>query len=296
MSRAVRENTPGGTLYPIDLKREVYLTGRCAGLKWDDPVQSHGSIMSTEPDKQYDLTVVIPAYNEEYRLPEALVKISTWAVKANKSLNLIIVNDGSSDQTGPIAEAFEHERITAQVLHNEPNRGKGYSVRRGMLSATGPAPILMTDTDLSSPIEEVEKLLPKLADGFDVIIGSRVSPGSIIDPPRRPMRRFLGWGFRMVRRSFLLPVIRDTQCGFKLFTPASARDAFEHLKAEGWAFDSEALALAKKYGHRLCEVGVRWTEDTRSQLHAGRDAPRMFLSLMKIRWRIWRHRVPAGRD
>ena len=144
--------------------------------------------MSTEPDNQHDLTVVIPAFNEEHRLPEALVKISTWAAKANKNIYLIIVNDGSKDRTPEIAEAFEHDRIRVEVLHNDPNRGKGYSVRRGMLAASGSAPILMTDADLSSPIEEVEKLLPKLEEGFDVIIGSRVMHDSVIEPARRPMR------------------------------------------------------------------------------------------------------------
>ncbi len=247
--------------------------------------------MMTELQNKTDLTVVIPAYNEAHRLPEALDKISTWAQKSNTQLRLIVVNDGSSDQTPQIASSFQAPWVTLRLLNNDPNRGKGYSVRRGILAAEPDAPILMTDADLSSPIEEVEKLLPKLDEGFGVVIGSRVLADSIIDPPRRPMRRFLGWGFRLVRRSFLLPGIRDTQCGFKFLTPESAKDAFTDLKAEGWAFDSEALALAKKHGHRLAEVGVRWTEDTRSQLHAGRDAPRMLLSLLKIRLRLWRHKV-----
>ena len=246
--------------------------------------------MTTETQNKPDLTVVVPAYNEAHRLPEALEKLSSWARKTNRKIQLIVVDDGSSDRTREIASNFEAPFLVVRLLENERNRGKGHSVRRGMLAAETDAPILMTDADLSSPIEEVEKLLPKLAEGFDVVIGSRMMPESVIEPPRRPMRRLMGWGFRLVRRLILLSGIRDTQCGFKLFTAAAARDAFTDMKSEGWAFDSEALALAKKHGHRVCEVGVRWAEDQRSRLHAGRDAPRMLLSLLKIRWRLWTYR------
>ncbi|MDX1564614.1 MAG: glycosyltransferase family 2 protein [Phycisphaeraceae bacterium] len=238
--------------------------------------------------------MVIPAYNEAHRLPEALEKISSWARKTNRKIQLIVVDDGSTDRTRQIAADFEAPDIAVRLLENKQNRGKGYSVRRGMLSAETDAPILMTDADLSSPIEEVEKLLLKLAEGFEVVIGSRMMPESIIEPPRRPMRRLTGWGFRMLRRLFLLPEIRDTQCGFKLFTAAAAQDAFTDMKSEGWAFETEALALDKKRGRRHCEVGLRWTEDDRTPLHAGRDAPRMLMSLLKIRWRLWRHRAAAG--
>jgi len=245
-------------------------------------------------DAPPELTVLIPAYNESSRLGATLGRIDDWIGQTNRRAGVLVVDDGSRDDTAELARAFEPKHTSVRVLVNEGNRGKGYSVRRGMLEATGHR-ILMTDADLSTPIEEFEKFTPHLAAGFDVVIGSRDLPDSVLDPPQPFLRRMMGGVFRTIRRILMLPDLRDTQCGFKCFSRDAARAVFEGMVDEGFAFDCEALGRARRLGFRIREVGVVWRDDRRSSLRPGRDSIRMFLSLIKIRWRLRKVR-PANAE
>ncbi len=236
------------------------------------------------------LSIVIPAYNEAGRLGRTLERIRQYASKAAQSYEVVVVDDGSRDGTADLVRALTDPRpLTLRLLVNPANRGKGYSVREGVLAASGD-PILMSDADLSTPIEELEKLQPWLSRGYDVVIGSRDLPDSRLDPPQRWMRRLMARAFRTIRRRLLLPQILDTQCGFKLFTRSAARDLFSRLTVSGWLFDCEVLALAQRLGYRTKEVGVVWQHHPDSRVRPLREAISAVPVLMCIRRRVGRVR------
>lgn len=249
------------------------------------------------------LSIVVPAYNETRRVGRSLEKIREYAIQTNAPCELIVVDDGSRDGTVELVRRFAAERASSdaarmlrvQLLENASNQGKGYSVRRGMLAASGDM-LLMSDADLSAPIEEVEKLRPWLAQGYDVAIGSRHMPESVVDPPRPFLRRLMDKMFRAARRRLLLPDIRDTQCGFKLFTRRAAREIFARQTEDGFAFDCEVLALAQQLGFRVREVGVRWSDARESRVRPLRDAPAMLWSLRRIRRRLAANRRSGGQS
>jgi dolichyl-phosphate beta-glucosyltransferase len=231
------------------------------------------------------LSIVIPAFNEARRLAETLRRIRDYAAGVGQTWEVIVVDDGSTDGTGAIVREFESSALATQLLVNPVNRGKGYSVGRGVLAATGEA-VLMCDADLSAPIEEVEKLWPWLAQGYDVVIGSRDLPDSVLDPAQPRFRRLLAAVFRTVRRRLLLPELRDTQCGFKLFRQAAARDVFGRRTVDGWLFDCEVLALAHEVGYRIKEVGIRWQNRPESRVRLWREVLAAAPRLIAIRRRV----------
>ena len=242
------------------------------------------------------LSVIVPAYNESHRLGPSLASLRDYAAaQPHLWMEVIVVDDGSGDDTAAVARAFEARPAQLRVLVNHSNRGKGYSVRRGMLDAAGDV-LLMCDADMSTPITEVEKLLPLLTDNVGVVIGSRDVPGAVLDPPQGPLRRLIHWGFRLVRRRILLPDILDSQCGFKLFTRRAARKIFPLQTAEGYAFDCEVLGLARAMGYGVCEAGVVWRNDPRSSVRLFRAAPAVLWSLVKIRRRLRREFGATGRE
>jgi dolichyl-phosphate beta-glucosyltransferase len=234
-----------------------------------------------------DVTVVIPAYNEQRRIVPTLEKIRDYAQSTDSTWELIVVNDGSDDATTDCVQQFDAGALQVQVIMNDTNRGKGYSVRRGMLHASGSV-VLMCDADMSTPIEEIQKLRPFVTQGFDVVIGSRDVADSVLDPPQPLHRRVMAWVFRNIRRCIMLRQVYDTQCGFKLFTREAAQQVFTVQKEDGFAFDVEALAIAQALGYRIKEVGVTWRDDRDSRVRPVRDGLNVFWQVLRIARRVKR--------
>jgi len=232
-----------------------------------------------------ELSVVIPAYNEARCIADTLASIHAYAVEGGRPGEVIVVDDGSHDGTSDIVRGFAAEPLNLRLLVNPTNRGKGYSVRQGMLAAVGET-VLMCDADLSTPIEEVERLLEWLDRGYDMVVGSRDMPESMLDPPQPRLRRWAAWGFRAIRRRLLLPQLRDTQCGFKLFRRDAARDLFARQTIDGWLFDCEVVGIADRLGYRIKEVGVHWHNNPDSRVKPLREAFTALPTLLAIRRRL----------
>jgi dolichyl-phosphate beta-glucosyltransferase len=225
------------------------------------------------------LSVVIPAFNEKARLPQTLRRIDEYLRGRQATFEIVVVDDGSRDGTADVARATLGDAVT--VLVNDRNRGKGYSVRRGMLAARGERR-LMSDADLSTPIEELERLERKLGEGLDVVIASRSVPGANVEVHQPALREALGRLFNRVVRLLTLPGLRDTQCGFKLFSAEAAEEAFSRARLPGFSFDVEVLYIALRRGRRIAELPVTWRNDaaTRVTLLRGMAA---FLDVVRIR-------------
>jgi len=228
------------------------------------------------------LSVVIPAYNEEERLPRTLKRVLSYLGRRGVEFEVIVVDDGSEDGTCEVALSFaSHSPV--RVLRNERNRGKGYSVRRGMLEARGELR-LFSDADLSTPIEELPKLEGAiLEEGFDIAIASRGLPQSRLLVRQPLWREALGRTFNLYIQLLLLPGIWDTQCGFKLFTARAAEEVFRRVTLEGFGFDFEALFIAKKLGLKVKEVPVTWYHSPKTKVKVLRDGIRMGLEALKVR-------------
>ena len=235
------------------------------------------------------MSVIIPAYNERQRLGPALEQLRRHFEGSERTAEVIVVDDGSTDDTSAIARSFDPGPLTIRLMRNWRNRGKGYSVRRAMRRAAGRM-MLMTDTDQSTPVGEVDKLAPLLADGCDVVIGSRDMPDSVITKRQPGYRHGMGVAMRFLRRRIMLRGIRDTQCGFKLFSRAAAKAIFRKVRERGFAFDVEVLMLARTMGFRIREVGVIWRNDPDSRVKPVRDSLRMIAGLIRIGWRMRRFR------
>jgi glycosyltransferase involved in cell wall biosynthesis len=234
------------------------------------------------------LSIVIPAYNEAARIGKALEEVRKYAASKRFATELLLVDDGSSDSTLDLFRRFQSLWPQTRTLQNEVNRGKGFSVRRGMLEAQGDV-ILFTDADLSAPIEETDKLLAALeSSSADAAVGSRALDRKLIGIHQPWRREFGGRCFNFFVRLFTGLKIRDTQCGFKLFRRATTRKAFELQRVEGFGFDPEVLFLIKRLGGKIVEVPVRWNDNPATKVHFLRDATRMFLDLLLLRWRCWR--------
>ena len=248
-----------------------------------------------------ELSIVIPAYNEEQRLPETLRRVRGYLEARQASAEVIVVDDGSRDRTAAVVEAFRKEFPALRLLANGRNRGKGYSVRHGMLEACGRV-VLFTDADLSAPIEEADKLLAALACGersrtstYDVAIGSRAVDRSLIEVHQSPLREWAGILFNWAVRVVTGLKFADTQCGFKAFARERARILFEQQRIERFGFDPEILFLARRHGLRAVEIGVRWAHHPATKVHVVRDGLRMFGEVLLIRWNWLRGRYPKRR-
>ena len=206
---------------------------------------------------------------------------------------VIVVDDGSEDGTAALVEAWRAEFPGLRLVANGRNRGKGYSVRHGMLEARGRV-VLFTDADLSAPIEEADKLLDSLARGYEVAIGSRGVDRSLIEVHQSAFREFAGIVFNRIVRAVTGVSFADTQCGFKAFLRAPARIVFEQQRIERFGFDPEILFLAKRHGLKVVEIPVRWAHDPHIRVHMLRDSLRMFGEVVSIRWHWLRGRYPKS--
>lgn len=233
------------------------------------------------------LSIVIPAYNEAKRIGPALDKIRNYLASKRFLAEVVVVDDGSTDDTPALLRAAAVRWPGLRTLTNQPNRGKGFSVRRGALEAQGVF-VLFTDADLSAPIEEADKLIAALESAAaDAAVGSRALDRSLIGV-RQPWRReYAGRLFNLLVRLFTGLKIRDTQCGLKLFRRHSTRRAFEAQRVTGFGFDPELLFLIEREGGRVVEVPVRWNDDPATKVRFLRDSTRMFLDLIALRWRDW---------
>ena len=229
------------------------------------------------------LSVVIPAFNEAARLPPTLERVRAYLAASGMTHEIVVVDDGSTDGTARVAEAQG-----ATVIRNEQNRGKGHATRRGMLAARG-ARRLMSDADLSTPIEELPRLMARLDEGYDVAIASRAVAGARIEVRQPAYREGMGRLFNLCVRTLAVPGIHDTQCGFKLFTAAAAEQSFGPARLDGFSFDVETLFVARKRGLRIAEVPVTWRNDAATRVGAA-SGFRAFLDLARIRVNGWRGR------
>ncbi|MGQ9524805.1 MAG: dolichyl-phosphate beta-glucosyltransferase [Armatimonadota bacterium] len=245
------------------------------------------------------LSVVIPAYNEERRLPRSLEAIWAFVKCQPYTWEIVISDDGSRDATVKIARQFG-EGKPVRILSDGENRGKGWAVRRGMLSARGHN-VLFTDADLATPIEEVGKLLAAREEGYDVAIASRGLRDSVLEVREPWYRELLGRAGNILIQAVAVPGIWDTQCGFKLFSREACRDVFSRSVIDSICLDVELLFLARRMGYRIKEVPVRWRHDPDSRMRLVRESYRMLRDLARLRF-VHRHvprrsaSCPAGTE
>jgi dolichyl-phosphate beta-glucosyltransferase len=244
-----------------------------------------------------DLSIIVPAYNEEHRLPPTLAKLHAFLQTQPYRYEIVVVDDGSKDNTIGVTEALMATIPNLRIVRQIPNRGKGAAVRRGMLEARGQIRV-MCDADGSMPAEELPKLLaPIIACKAEIAIGSRYVEGAKTDV-KQPFYRVL-WSRlcnRVIQKS-LVPGVRDTQCGFKAFTAEAARDLFRYARIDGWAFDLEILALARRRGFGIAEIGVEWKDDGRSRVNPLKDMWKVIREAMLIRRNLRRgvyNQLPAA--
>ncbi|MCK4852424.1 MAG: glycosyltransferase family 2 protein [Candidatus Omnitrophica bacterium] len=229
------------------------------------------------------LSIVIPAYNEEKSIEGALDGIFRFMGTKDYDYETILVDDGSGDSTAFRAEQSDLAKAgLLRLIKNETNRGKGYSVRKGILSSRGEY-VLFTDADMSTPIEEIDKLFGALDKGHDIAIGSRGVKGSNVRPRQPWYRQSMGKMFNLLVKLLVIKGVNDTQCGFKLFKGAIAREIAPLLRIEGFCFDVEMLYLAGKKGCRIKETGIVWGHSSGSKVRLVGSSSRMFSDLMKIK-------------
>jgi glycosyltransferase involved in cell wall biosynthesis len=245
-----------------------------------------GAMSSAAPD----LSIVIPSYNEELRLPATLEQIAAFLPSLGGETEILVIDDGSKDRTAEVAESFLNRLPLLRIIPNDTNRGKGFSVRHGMIEARG-RNVLFTDADLSAPIEEAPKLLDALKT-YDVAIGSRALDRSLITVHESRFREFAGIIFNAIVRVILRLPFVDTQCGFKAFRRERCQILFEQQRIERFGFDPELLYLARHHGLRTIEIPVRWGHSPATKVNMFRDSIHMFLDVFTIRWNAIRGRYP----
>ncbi|HEY3375448.1 MAG TPA: dolichyl-phosphate beta-glucosyltransferase [Candidatus Aquicultor sp.] len=231
------------------------------------------------------ISIIIPAYNEEARLERTLRHVHAYFASRPQRFEIIVVDDGSADGTPFLAKRLAKDLGNIDLVTYSPNHGKGYAVKRGVLASHGQF-VLISDADLSTPIEETEKLLAMCQGGTDVAFGSRALPESQIDVPQSFARRTMGRMFNFMVRAIALPGISDTQCGFKCLRGDTARSLFANQETERFAFDVELLLRARNQGCKIREVPVRWLDSEASTVHPISDAHEMFVSLLRIHRRL----------
>ncbi|RMG49376.1 MAG: glycosyltransferase family 2 protein [Acidobacteria bacterium] len=240
------------------------------------------------------LSIIIPAYNEATRIERSLAQVFAYLSARVGPSEVIVVDDGSTDETVEIVRQFGRTHpssfVRLVVLRNGQNRGKGYSVKQGVLHARGEV-VAFTDADLSAPITELPKLTEPIARGeCDIAIGSRAVDRRLIGKRQPIWRDYAGRLFNFLMRMITGLRFKDTQCGFKAYRRESVLPIFQEQRIHGFAFDVEILFLATKRGLRIAEVPVIWNHAPGSRVHMVRDSVRMFVELLKIRWYDWRHR------
>jgi len=226
------------------------------------------------------LSIIIPAHNEENRLPGTLEQMFHFLEQQSFSYEVVVVENGSGDRTFEIAREFADRHPAFHVIQND-SRGKGLAIRRGVREARGDY-IFFCDADLSMPVEEIVKFIPPQRDSIDIAIASREAPGSHrINEPY--YRHLTGRVFNTLIRWLVLPGLQDTQCGFKCIRAEVARDVYPYQTLTGWAFDVELLYIARLHGYKILEIPINWYFNADSKISIFRDSPRMFLDLLMIR-------------
>jgi glycosyltransferase involved in cell wall biosynthesis len=235
------------------------------------------------PFNDMTYSIVIPAYNESERLGATLESVLAYVRQQGWDAEVIVVNDGSRDNTAEIVRKFAEKNLILRLVENPGNRGKGYSVRNGILNARGDI-VVFSDADLSSPIEEMPKLLQALAQGADIAIGSRWLRAELQTQRQSLHRQLFGRVFNGFNRVVLGLKFKDTQCGFKAFTRRAAQTILPLQRIERWGFDPEILFLARKFGFRVEEVPVRWGHSGGTRINPLMDGARMVQEMLRIRW------------
>lgn len=226
------------------------------------------------------LSIIIPAYNEENRLPATLDRIFNFLALQSYTAEVVVVENGSKDRTIDVAQEYARRYPNLKVLQSQ-ERGKGRAVRLGLLQAAGEFRFI-ADADLSMPVEEINRFLPPALDDFEIAIASREAPGAVrYNEPA--YRHFVGRGYNLLIRILALPGLHDTQCGFKCFRGEIVDDLIKRQTLTGWSFDVELLFIARKLGYRIVELGIPWYFNPESKVRVLRDSVRMGLDLLAIR-------------
>ena len=226
------------------------------------------------------LSIIIPAYNEERRLPTTLPQVIAFAESQDYPVEVLVVDNGSTDRTSDVTREIAAEHPIVSLL-SQPIRGKGAAVRKGMFKSQGEY-LFICDADLAMPVEEITKFLPPALSGYDVAIASREAPGAVrYNEPW--YRHLMGRVFNLIVRLLAVPGIQDTQCGFKCLRREAARDIFAIQKIDGWAFDVEILHIAQRRGYRLVEVPIHWYYGEGSRVSPLRDSLNMLIEVLCIR-------------
>ena len=227
-------------------------------------------------------SIIIPAYNEQLRIAEGLDKVFAYISAQDWDAEVIVVNDGSRDETEAIVRRYIKKHSKLRLLDNPGNKGKGYAVRHGMLEGSGDV-LLLTDADLSAPISEASKLFQAIASGADVAIGSRWLDSTSQTKRQSPIRQLGGRIFNVLNRLFLGLQLKDTQCGFKAFTREAAKSIFPVTRIDRWGWDPEVLYLAGILGFKVAEVPVEWAHDERSKISPIRDGIGIVRDMLRVR-------------
>jgi len=242
-----------------------------------------------EHDTEHDadagptLTIVIPVFDDSDVIGGTLRTLDSFVESSHAEVEIIIVDDGSTDGTAELVERFSENRSWLRVLRLGRNRGKGVAVRTGALEATGDY-VLFSDSDLSTPLDELERLVERLDDGFDIAIGSRGLLASNVVVHQTVFREYAGKSFNVLVRLLVLPDFHDTQCGFKCFRKKAAKEIFTRQRSEGFEFDVELLCIARQLGFRVAEVPITWKNHPKSHVRFVRDSGRMLVGLLRL-WR-----------
>ncbi len=241
------------------------------------------------------LSIVIPAYNESACLRGAVRAALDYLHARGLEGEVIVVNDGSTDDTGRIAVELAREDARVRAEGYERNCGKGHAVRRGVEHARG-ATIVFLDADLATPVGEIDKVLPEIEAGAQMVVGTRQHPDAEIEHPQPRLRRFMGGVFRSLARMMLGLRVSDITCGFKAFTRDAAHGIFALSTIDGWAFDAELLVIAQRLGLRVAEVPVRWADRRDSRVRPLRNALESWRQLRLIRRRMREGAYEPGRQ
>jgi len=228
------------------------------------------------------ISIVIPVFNEEKRVEQAINALQNYLPQINFDPEVIFVDDGSLDKTVETI-SFLKPNFKYQLISYQPNKGKGYALKQGILRATGDY-VLFMDADMSTPIEELRRFLPEVENNTAAIIGSRKTRGANVVKHQKAWRQKLGEGFTLLSNILLVPGITDFTCGFKIFRSDAAKKVFRAQKIKRWGYDSEILFLAKKYGYEIKEIPVTWVNDERTKVNLVKDVWRSFTDLLKIRY------------
>ncbi len=227
-----------------------------------------------------DLSLIIPAFNEEERIEASLNNALEFFDSKSLSYEILVVDDGSSDKTIEVVSKFQSPQL--RIIAQPQNKGKGAAVTRGMLEANGKIRVF-SDADFSTPVAEIEKVITAMSLGTEVFIGSRALDYSMIKKHQPAYREFMGKTFNKLVQLFLISGIKDTQCGFKGFTAKAANEIFSRMKIEGFGFDLEIIYLADKLGFHISEVPVEWYNDERSTVNPIKDSITMFFDIFKVK-------------